>query len=396
MYSNNYLIYSKKDFTVNSAGQKRMLYYAKALTTGTDKVFLLSCCADNIDLENFKEIDQNIFVQRIVKKTNSILGKYRFVKRMFVFSQELSGNKTFIFYPAPFVLFETLALTFLKGIKKQKVFYEFNEVRKYSAQFSDPYTLRRPMYSIKKLIFAATINLAIQLLRYYDGIICISTSIQDYAKKYNKTTMRIPILTDSRMAHQKSGNVYFSNGEFNIGFAGSIYNTKERLNLFIEVILGIRRDGYPVTFNLCGHITQRYRAEFLNFCEDHSCINYFGDLNDLELSTFLSQQDLLVIPRGFTLQNHYGFSTKLSDYLNHKKMVLATDISDINMYITDGLNGFVVPPDDQAKMQKKIIYIIENCEGIRQGIEHYAAITSREIFDYSNYSKPLRHFLLKH
>ena len=36
-------------------------------------------------------------------------------------------------------------------------------------------------------------------------------------------------------------------------------------------------------------------------------IEYFGNLNAKELSTFLNQQQLLVIPRGYTLQNHYGF-----------------------------------------------------------------------------------------
>ncbi|MEO1013525.1 MAG: hypothetical protein AAFX53_19705, partial [Bacteroidota bacterium] len=149
------------------------------------------------------------------------------MRHLFHISQQVGGSSVFIFYPIPFLLFESIALFFLKGIKKQKVYLEFNEVRKFGVQFAGQYKFGQPVYSIKKLIFIGTSSLSIRLLPYYDGVICISTSIEGFAKKYNKNTLRIPILTDRLTTRINSPNSYRSRSAFNIGFAGSICDSKE-------------------------------------------------------------------------------------------------------------------------------------------------------------------------
>ncbi len=101
------------------------------------------------------------------------------------------------------------------------------------------------------------------------------------------------------------------------------------------------------------------------------------------------------MPRGYSIQNKYGFSTKLSDYLNHQKLVLVTDISDNKMYIDDGVNGFIVPPDNPELMYKKLIYIVENLEAVERTVLPNVLSTSINQFHYKNYGTVLRNFLLK-
>nr|WP_298998230.1 glycosyltransferase [uncultured Allomuricauda sp.] len=234
------------------------------------------------------------------------------------------------------------------------------------------------------------------LLFFYDGLICISTTIEGYGKRFNKNTLRIPILTDPDYLVSYSKNTYISEDSFNIGFSGSISISKENLDLFFQVLKKVNERGNNVHFNLCGYGTKKNMDLLDSLIRENNLTDktaYFGNLNEVEFSSFLGQQDLLIIPRGYTIQNHYGFSTKLSDYLNHKKLILLTDISDNKLYIKDGKNGFIVPPDDVNAMYIKLVEIIENFEVFENKILPNAIITSKTSFNYNNYKKSLTEFL---
>ncbi|WP_281542980.1 glycosyltransferase family 4 protein [Maribacter aestuarii] len=388
-----YYIYSNFDFTQTSAGATRMIYYAKALADINHKVFLVSCCSTKIDNECFKEMEPNIFVLEKKKLTKNFFKTIFFLKELSSFSNSHSGKKVYIYYPYPLVSLEILALIFFKYIKRKPVYYELNEIPKYTSSFHAPGSFRALKYSIKRIVFKTVFTVMEPFLIFYDGLICISTAMVNYGKRYNKNILRIPILTDPYKNIKKSSNLYAKENLTNIGFSGSIHPTKENLDSFINIITDLRKKGYKLSFNLCGTIFENYRNDFVEICRLRDEINYYGNLNPKEFSTFLSQQDILVIPRGFSLQNKYGFSTKLSDYLNHKKIILLTDISDNKLYIKDGFNGFIVPPDNELEMSNKLIYIYENLSVLNKHIIPNAIESSKNYFYFKNYKKELQNFV---
>lgn len=390
---NNFFIFSTLDLSEKSAATTRMRYYAKALAGDKNRVYLISSCSTELNENYFIEANRNVFILNEKKITTNFFQTFVFLRRLKKFSDLQNGSKTFLIYPTAFIFLELLTLIYLKFYKGCKVFHELNEVRKYSSAYEAPMSVKRFGYSIKKMIFKGLFTLSPLLLYFYNGLICISTSIENYGKKFNKNTIRIPILTELDGDIKVSKNIYHNDGVFNIGFSGSIHPIKEDLENFISVIKKLSAQGYSVSFNLCGPIFKTYNEYFLNECKDNPILNYYGFLNQLELSTFLNQQDLLVLPRGYTPQNKYGFSTKLSDYLNHKKMVLVTDISDNSLYVADSINGFVVPPDNKEEMFKKIEYIIKNFDKVNTSVIANARRTSMENFDYRLYTEELRSFL---
>ncbi|SDS37930.1 Glycosyltransferase involved in cell wall bisynthesis [Formosa sp. Hel1_31_208] len=392
-------IYSNFDFSVKNAGVTRMLYYAQALANKNTAVYLLTCSASPIHKNTFKEIHPNVFILKDNNITQSFFGTFRFIKNIFKFSKARAEEQSFLFYPSPLVYLEIIALFYLKFLKKCNVYYELNEIRKYTSTFHEKTSIKRPKYSIKKIIYIAVFSTLEWLLPHYDGLICISTAIQTYGDTFNRSTIRIPILTNPDLKKEFSSEIYSQKDAFNIGFSGSIHPIKENLTSFFNVLGELKKNDYPFAFNLCGYIDKEHHhllfeqiAKELNISEH---INFYGHLNAKELSTFLNQQQLLVIPRGFTLQNNYGFSTKLSDYLDHGKPVLVTDVSDNHMFIKDGVNGFIVPTDDNNKMYDKLVYIMTNYNAIYDDIQKNANETSRNSFYYENYSKSLRDFLFK-
>ncbi|OIQ27500.1 MAG: hypothetical protein BM564_12055 [Bacteroidetes bacterium MedPE-SWsnd-G2] len=376
-----------------------MLYYAQACASHKTAVYLITCSDSPIDQNAFKEIYPNIFVLEGNSITTSFLGTFKFIKNLFKFSKQITESSSFLFYPSPLVYLEVIALYYLKFRKKRNVFYELNEIRKYTSTFQDKLSFKHPMYSIKKIIYQAVFSTLEIALPYYDGLVCISTAIKDYGQKFNPSTIRIPILTNPDLKKEFSNNIYSNKETFNIGFSGSIHPVKENLLNFFNVLGQLKSNNCTFQLNLCGLIEKDHQTLLLEKTASklniNDCIHYFGMLNQKELSTFLSQQQLLIIPRGFTLQNNYGFSTKLSDYLDHSKPVLVTDVSDNKLFIEDNVNGFLVPPDDNSKMFEKLKFIISNYNELEEEIKVNANTTSRQSFYYKNYSEVLRNFFFK-
>jgi glycosyltransferase involved in cell wall biosynthesis len=392
MATHNFYIYSNCDFSARSAAATRMLYYAKAIANENNKVYLVTCCSTEIDKHKFSELAPNIFVHKKKELTRNPAKTISFLNKLNRFSRENEGTDTFILYPYPFIFLELFSALYFILIRKNIVYYELNEVRKYASDYHAPYSLKRILYSLKKLKNKTAFALLDKLLPFFKGLICISTNIERYGRRFNKNTYRIPILTDPNIVIFNSEKEYAVKGSFNIGFSGSILPSKENLVSFVNVFNRIVENKHDIRFNLCGSIKPEDH-ELIESMDLHNRINYHGNLDKNELSAFLSQQDLLILPRGFSLQNKYGFSTKLSDYLNHKKVILVTDISDNKLFIEDGINGFVVPPDSENMMFEKLQYIIDNFEMFKEDIIANAHKTSKEKFDYRLYKSTLPAFL---
>jgi glycosyltransferase involved in cell wall biosynthesis len=392
-------IYSNFDFSVKNAGVTRMLYYALALANKNTAVYLVSCSATSIEKNSFKEFYPNVFILENNTLTQSFSGTFIFIKNLFKFSQEVVVDRVFIFYPSPLVYLEIISLFYLKFIKKCRVYYELNEVRKYSSAFHKKARIKTPKYAIKKIVFKAVFSNLESCLRFYSGLICISTPIVNYSKKFNSSVIRIPILTNPELKKEFSNSIYCCKDSFNIGFSGKVHPDKENLLNFFKVLGALKKNHYRFTFNLCGPFEKRHKNFLLeqvaNDLDIKDNIKYFGNLNAKELSTFLNQQQVLIIPRGYTLQNHYGFSTKLSDYLNHRKPILVTDVSDNKLFIEDGKNGFIVPPDDNKEMYNKLAYIVDNYSKVVNNIQEHAMETSYKSFYYKNFTNELSEFLFK-
>ena len=391
MTPNTFYIYGNLDFLGKTAAAKRMLYYAKALADKGHAVYLVSACSDKFTEKDFVQIETNVFVLAKKKLTYSFFASFSFLKYLNRFSENREGPKSFLLYPQSWFYLELLSPLYLILFKKHSVYYELNEVKKYASSFHEPQSLMKLKYAIKTFVFKSKFIVMDSLMRFYKGLICISRDIETYGKRYNTTTLRVPILTDPEITFSTTTATYTKRGKFNIGFSGSILPSKENLFEFFEVVKKLNDNEFEVALNLCGSITDK-NLNILSEMNQNS-ISYYGNLNENELSNFITQQDLLVLPRGFTLQNKYGFSTKLSDYLNHKKVILITDISDNALYIKDGVNGFVVDPNNSNMMYERIVHIIENFELIKEPIIKNAYSTSKEDFDYRLYKEALQTFL---
>lgn len=403
----NVIIYSTvRLYNGNSAASARVMNYARALAMKC-KVFLISFYDRNdICFNNKKEIEPNIFIVGQHKNygnkiSRKVLKPFFILKFFFdinIFTRELN-NKVYLLYPSTEVFLDYFSVIVLKYFKKKNVFIELNEVRKYSSFLNqDLSLLKKPIKYLHMKKLYLKYNLSEKLVRYFDGAICISSNIEKYFDKFNKNILRIPILANFSGTTKTKRNEYYQNDEFKIGFFGSVAYKKENFDLLFKSLKRIKQvnPSQKIKLDLYGRISINEQKHLLQKLCEYSLVNiveYKSELLQSKVIEIMNDYHLLILPRGNTLQNKYGFSTKLSEYLISGTPTLVTNISDNAIYIKDSFNGFIVEPDDFEEMSNKILFIIKNYNLLSKDIGYNAVETIERHFDYKLYSNKLWKFL---
>lgn len=398
-----------KIYKGNSAGASRILNYARALTLGGNQVYLCSLeTPRNIALNHGKEIEHNIFVvgEELLVKKSKLLNKIIIPIKAFLFVLNLYkilNNKykdiRIIQYPSIHVSLDLWIVILLIKLGDYKVFLEVNEVRKFYIHNKIlPKSFLK--FSLMKIyLYSKSIKYSLveRLSSNYSGLLCISTNIIKYFSDYNDNCIRIPILISDNKPSESSFKKYKSTDIFLICFSGSIILKKEGFDLFLKALSNLKTYCVNFELHLYGYIRNSEKELILEKLpvklDIKNNIKYFGEINQEELPDILKGKNLLVLPRPFTMQNHYGFSTKLADYLMSGVPVLVTDVSDNSLYIQDGVNGFIIKPGDIFAMTEKLLYIINNYNTISEIVGQNGYNTAIKNFHYSEYSNVLCEFI---
>jgi len=385
----------------NSAGSARTMNYARALSSSCDVILLTFIRLKNISIENLIEIEPGIYTCGNKAKSNKIVSKLFYYIKIIYFLKSIVKllkalgdfkQKSLLFYPTVEVFIDYMTVAYIIKYKKFNVVYESNEVRKYSTDFE----INSSSYNSK--FHRIKYDYSEKLTRYFSGLICISTNIENYFIKYNHNIIRIPILSNLDNI-KKVEVVKFQNGDFfKMRFFGSINYYKENLNEFLQSLkmLKTKNISHKFIVEFYGSIdnisSEKLKASILELQLEEQ-VFYRGKLNQEEVIENMQKCHLLVLPRGASLQNHYGFSTKLSEYLASGVPCFVTDVSDNAIYIKDDVNGFIVEPNNIYAFVQKLSYIINNYNDIVENITYNSFKTVEDHFLYSNYSKQLENFL---
>lgn len=409
---NVFILTSIKIINGNSAGAARLLNISRALALEGVNVYLCSStCRINIQENTIKEISKNIFSIgqenndshnnwfRRLKQLINIIYEFSYCRNIYKLAHNIQGRNIFYIYPQPEISIDIISIFYLKLLKRQKIFIDINELRVtglYNTVFSNK-VLKMFYEKIKYVFDFVKFKLHERLTRYFDGVVVISTNLEKYFRRYNKNIIRIPILSNIDSTLVKKDLKYDNNKDFQIGFTGQVNLKKEGFDILYMALSIIKKQYKNFKLNLYGPIDNHVKNLLLNELPLHYDIKdniiYHGIKTQSVLVEELQKNDLLILPRPLHPQTHFGFSTKLSEYLVSSVPVLVTDVSDNSLYIKDNINGFVVEPGNSVKMSEKIIYIMQNYNTIVNKIVDNALTLVKKEFYYTNYSKILCKFI---
>lgn len=379
------------------AGSQRVLNIAKSLANGNVKVFLCS----------FYDIDRNPIIanqiypgiyrlQSIKIGQKSYFHLFGFLKSVNKYIKSLESKPVIYLYPTTFILKDFIYLLNFKVFKCCRLFCEINELRVTNAFVSTPPRKALPrlyfyMYSVYNMI---AYKLSELIAFFCDGIVVISTNLEKYFRRYTNNILKIPILCDVTEESHSIKKFDPDSETFKICFAGTVNIKKEGFDLLFQA-LSVVKEKHDLELYLYGilEIADRYLLKkFSSIYGLKGKVFYKGNIEPEDLHLEFVKYHLLILPRPLTAQTHYGFSTKLSEYLVSGVPTLVTDVSDNSLYIKDNYNGFIIPPGSLSDMVNKIHDIIDNYNERYLLISQNAKQTARESFDYKLYSKAIVEF----
>lgn len=141
---------------------------------------------------------------------------------------------------------------------------------------------------------------------------------------------------------------------FAVGCVGRLVDFKGQEYL-IEAIKNVRRRGVNATCIIVGDGPERERLEAIaSAAELSDAVHFLGTRYDI--ATVLSAMDSLIQPSIV----REGLPLSLAEGASMGLPLIATEIGGNDEIVSDGENGFIVPPRDAEALTEKIIYLAKN------------------------------------
>ncbi|WP_375429872.1 glycosyltransferase family 4 protein [uncultured Friedmanniella sp.] len=154
-----------------------------------------------------------------------------------------------------------------------------------------------------------------------------------------------------------------------IGYAGTISQAKDGVLDLVSAVamLHAERPELRVELTVLGsgpdEQAVRDRAEALGIAD---LVELPGRLTPTALAEALTRFRVLTLPRPDSRQALGGFPTKLGLYLLSGRPVVATRTGDVDYYLEDGVNAYLVPSDDPAAFARALATVVDDPAGAEE------------------------------
>ena len=203
-----------------------------------------------------------------------------------------------------------------------------------------------------------------------DGVIVISTCLEKYFLAHVRRgarVIRVPILVD--LDEFEPSPADDTPGRDILCYAGYLDHPGEvdgLLDAFGAVaarfpqwglrIIGGSRDPQAM---------DRFRARAADLGLGER-VEFTGRVERAELPRLLGEATAFALPRASGLFSTAGFPTKLGEYLATAKPVVVTATGDIPLYLRDGVDAYLVPPDDTPAFAARLAEVFADPSAARE------------------------------
>ncbi|MDT8375014.1 MAG: glycosyltransferase [Bacteroidales bacterium] len=396
-----YIISTGEIVNGKTAGARRIMKIARSLAALNVHVFLCSLADVQKAPVEVQEILPGVFFMKSLSPgINAARRPLHFARTLNRWMADRSTEMVVYLYPSTFVLKDFVYLAYFKYLKKRKFFCEVNELRTAIA-FSavpDGKLISRLLQWLKSSFEFLKYKLNEFQIPLYDGIVVISTTLENRFSRSARKILKVPILCDADMIDDYLPAGLAPDSPFRICFAGYIKVEKEGFDILFEALSRVNQTRRTELY-LFGILEDRDKIKLDKLSDEFHLTDkvfYMGNIDPDKLINEFRRYNLLILPRPLNRRTKYGFSTKLSEYLVSGVPVLATDVSDNALYIRDGINGYLIPPGSAPVMAEKMLQVIENYNQQVKALAENAYNTVRQELDYRLFSDDYSNFFWSH
>lgn len=195
-----------------------------------------------------------------------------------------------------------------------------------------------------------------------NGVITISTYLQNYYSKRKKLVVMIPPvsnrepglnLLDDRSGDGRKGKIVFTYAgvPFDIKSQTTPERFKDRIDKTIEFFFKIyQRNKYSI-LNIVGLDKKSFLSVMPSYCNLINSLSdniVFHGKCEMEVAKKVVQaSDFIVLHRDDNLVTRAGFPSKISEAILLGIPVIANDVGDMSRYIKDNHNGFLLSENNE-------------------------------------------------
>jgi glycosyltransferase involved in cell wall biosynthesis len=117
-----------------------------------------------------------------------------------------------------------------------------------------------------------------------------------------------------------------------------------------------------------------------------------GYLKREEIIAYVSHAHILVMVRSNNQEAKASYPSKLSEFLASSKPVITVNVGEIPLYISDGINAFMVEPENADALAEKLEYVLLNYEFAIQVGKNGKELTDT-VFNYNFQAKRMLEFI---
>lgn len=233
-----------------------------------------------------------------------------------------------------------------------------------------------------------------------DGIIAISTYLENYYKKGSKTLLLPPLASNYYSEEIKNeGNqkkIIYAGTPFRKGQELKNFSyLKDRIDVAIELLYQAKKKNFNFIFNIYGFTKEEYLTAlpkqkiYVDDLANNICFHGLKDNSEVVKS--LMNSDFSILYRDVNRDTTAGFPTKISESINLGVPVITTKTSDLKNYIVEGKNGFFLDLEDELLRQQQIETILNLNEEKVYLMKKYCI--ENKVFYYKKYEKTTKDFL---
>lgn len=221
-----------------------------------------------------------------------------------------------------------------------------------------------------------------------DGIIAISSYLQNYYINFGCNTICVPPLIDLSVEKWKKSDINGSTIDnciklIYVGSPGA--GTKDKLGLIISSLKEVKRSNPKLDFELkiIGMNEIQFQEVFGDDVSDCKFVHFLGKMPNKEALEFIKKSDFTIFLRDNNLICTAGFPTKFSESIACGTPVLTNTTSDLGKYLKDGKNGFTLNKDNMSTLCSNIASALSASIEQRKEMKEYCA--KEKTFDYHSW-----------
>lgn len=228
-----------------------------------------------------------------------------------------------------------------------------------------------------------------------DGIFCISRNILDFYKSKGMSLRKlflVPSTVDPERFIQSGGKpLPFPY----IGYFGSLTFDRDNIDVLIRAFSMINDKHNGIHLVMGGFCTEKEKRQIKNLVTELKIslkVDLLKYLTRQEIIRYMMYADILVMVRSSDFQSQASFPSKLTEYLATSKPVVTVNVGEITDYLSDGVDSFIVEPENSEKLAEKLDYVLTHYElALRVG-QRGKELTNT-VFNYKSQAKRMLDFI---